>query len=70
MAKKRKRRHLGEILYAKKLIDKPTLKKAILKSRADHVRLGEHLIENDLVSEDDVTKAIAKQFSLEYVDLD
>ena len=70
MAKKRKRRHLGEILYAKKLIDKPTLKKAILKSRADHVRLGEHLIDQDLVSEEDVTKAIAKQFSLEYVDLD
>jgi type IV pilus assembly protein PilB len=68
MAKKRRR--LGEILYSRKLIDKDGLVKAMKKSKADNKRLGETLVGMGLVSEDDVTMAIAKQFGLEYIDLD
>jgi len=68
MAKKRRR--LGEILYSRKLIDKNGLVKALEKSKADNKRLGETLVGMGLVSEDDVTMAIAKQFGLEYIDLD
>lgn len=65
-----KRKHLGEILYKNKLVDKPTLIKAIKKSRADNKRLGETLVAMGVVSEDVITKALAKQFGLPYVDLD
>jgi len=65
-----KRKHLGEILYKNKVVDKPTLIKAIKKSRVDNKRLGETLVAMGVVSEDVVTKALAKQFGLEYVDLD
>ncbi len=65
-----KRKHLGEILYKNKLVDKPTLIKAIKKARADNKRLGETLVSMGIVSEDVISKALAKQFGLEYVDLD
>ena len=66
----KKRRHLGEILYQSKLVDKPTLIKAIKKGRADNTRLGETLVKMGIVSEDIISKALAKQFGMEYVDLD
>lgn len=66
----KKRRHLGEILYKSKLVDKPTLIKAIKKGRADNTRLGETLVKMGIVSEDVISKALAKQFGMEYVDLD
>ena len=66
----KKRRHLGEILYKSKLVDKPTLIKAIKKGRADNTRLGETLVKMGIVSEDIISKALAKQFGMEYVDLD
>jgi type IV pilus assembly protein PilB len=66
----RKRRHLGEILYRKGLVNKEGLVKAIKRSKANNKRLGETLIEMEMVSEDEVSQAIAKQFGLEYIDLD
>jgi type IV pilus assembly protein PilB len=66
----RKRRHLGEILYRKGLVNKEGLMKAIKRSKANNKRLGETLIEMEMVSEDEVSQAIAKQFGLEYIDLD
>ena len=68
MAKKRKT--LGEILYRSGVVDKPTLVKALKKSKSNNKRLGEMLIEMGALSEDIVTKAIAKQFGLEFIDLD
>lgn len=68
MAKKRKK--LGEILYRSGVVDKPTLVKALKKSKSNNKRLGEMLIEMGALSEDIVTKAIAKQFGLEFIDLD
>ena len=66
----KKRRHLGEILYRRGLVDKEGLKKAIKKGRAVNKRLGETLVELGMVSEEEVTKALAKQFGFEYVNLD
>jgi type IV pilus assembly protein PilB len=66
----RKRRKLGEILYRMRLVDEQNLRKALKKSRADNKRLGETLVSMGVVTEDDVTEAVAKQFGLEYVNLD
>lgn len=66
----RKRRHLGEILYRSGLVKKEALVKAIKKSKADNKRLGETLIDLGLISEEDLSRKIAEQFGLEYIDLD
>lgn len=66
----KKRRKLGEILYRKGLVDKPKLIRAMKKSKADNKRLGETLVDLGMLSEDDLTSALAKQFGMEYIDLD
>ncbi len=66
----KKRRHLGEILFKQGLVDKPTLSNAIKSSKANNKRLGETLLELGVLDEERLTKALAKQFGLEYVDLD
>jgi type IV pilus assembly protein PilB len=65
-----KKRHLGEILYKKQLVDKPTLIKAIKKGKAENKRLGEVLVQMGVLTEDQVMEALAKQFGMEYVNLD
>jgi type IV pilus assembly protein PilB len=65
-----KRRHLGEILYAKGVVDKDNLVKAIKKGKETNKRLGETLIQLGLANEDQIFEALAKQFGMEYVDLD
>ncbi len=64
------RRKLGEILYKSGLIGKEALIDAIKSSQQKNKRIGETLIELGLVSEDNISKAIAHQFGLEFVDLD
>ncbi|MFC1676050.1 GspE/PulE family protein [Planctomycetota bacterium] len=66
----KKRRHLGEILYKAKLVDKQALLDAIKTSKTSHRRLGDVLLELGLIDEDTLAKAIARQFSLKYVNLD
>jgi len=65
-----KRRHLGEILYKAGLVEKQSLLNAIKTSKTSNKRLGQVLLELKLVDEETLTKAIAKQFGLEYVNLD
>lgn len=64
------RRKLGEILYKSGLIGKEALVEALKTSQQKDKRIGETLVELGLVSEDNVSKAIAHQFGLEFVDLD
>jgi type IV pilus assembly protein PilB len=64
----KKRGHLGEILYKAGVVKKEVLVDAIKTSRAQKRRLGDVLLELGLVNEDTLTKAIAKQFGLQYVD--
>jgi len=65
-----KRKHLGEILFRWGLVDKDKLTEAMKTSKANGQRLGQTLVELGYVTEEDVTKAIAKQFGLEYVELE
>ncbi len=68
MAKQRK--HLGEILYRNKLVDKEGLVKALKKAKAENKRLGEALVSLGMLTEDQVMQALAQQFGMEYIDLD
>ena len=66
----KKRRHLGEILYKAGLVKKQPLIAAIKASKAKGKLLGEVLLEKGLVNEDVLTKALAKQAGVGYVNLD
>ena len=68
MARRRKR--IGEILADWNVVTPEALKDAIAYASEHGKRIGEALVQLELVSEDDVTKALAAQFDLEYVDLD
>lgn len=64
------RRHLGEILYKKGYVSKENLIHAIKKGKQANKRLGEVLVEMGLANEDQVYECLAKQFGLDFVDLD
>ncbi len=66
----KKRRKLGEILYKRGVVPKEKLLEAIRISHQNHQKLGETLIQMQACNEDEITKALAKQYGLEYVDLD
>ncbi|MDO8631617.1 MAG: hypothetical protein Q7R41_14115, partial [Phycisphaerales bacterium] len=68
MAKKQKK--LGETLVGWGIIDANALADALQYAKEHNKRIGEALVELELCSEDDVAKALASQFGLEYVDLD
>ncbi len=67
MAKRRKK--LGEILVSWGIIDANTLADALQHAREHGKLIGEALTELELCSEEDVVKALASQFGLEYIDL-
>jgi type IV pilus assembly protein PilB len=64
------RRHLGEILFKAGLVDKQVLVDAIKAGKAGGKRLGQVLLERGSINEDTLTKALAKQYGLRYVNLD
>ncbi len=66
----RRRKKLGEILVGWNVITPEALQDALAYATQHGKRIGEALIELELAKEDDVTKALAAQFDLEYVDLD
>ena len=66
----RRRQKLGEILASWNQVTQPQIEEALKYARAHGKRIGEALVELETVSEDDVTKALAAQFDLEFVDLD
>ena len=68
MAKKGK--HLGEILYKAKLVEKQAIIEAIKTAKTSNKRLGQVLIEKGLITEDILTKVLAKQSGLRYVNVD
>jgi len=68
MAKKHS--HLGEILYKAGLVEKESLINAIKTAKANNKRLGQVLLELGLINDETLTKALAKQFGMEYVDMD
>lgn len=68
MAKVRKK--IGETLVGWGIINDTALSDGLKYAMEHRKRLGESLTELELCSEDDVTKALASQFGLEYIDLD
>ncbi|MHC4708185.1 MAG: GspE/PulE family protein, partial [Planctomycetota bacterium] len=66
----KQRRHLGEILYKAGVVEKQAVVNAIRTAKANNKRLGHVLLELGLVDEETLTKALAKQFGLKYVNLD
>jgi len=65
-----KRRRLGEIIYKAGLVEKQALIKAIKASQSNNKRLGQILLEQGLIDEENLTKVVAKQFGMEYINLD
>ncbi len=66
----RRRKKLGEILVSWNVISPNALADALAYAQQHSKRIGEALVELELATEEDVTKALATQFDLEYVDLD
>src|SRR3989304_7358096 len=66
----KQRRHLGEILFKANLVDKQAIVNAIKIAKANNKRLGQVLLEQGLINEDTLTKVLAKQFGLSYVNID
>ncbi len=65
----KKKRHLGEMLYSAGLVKKEPLLNAIKTSKSANKRLGQVLIELGLLDEETLTRMLAEQFGLEYVNL-
>jgi len=66
----KKRRKLGETLVGWGLLEASALAEALQYATEHNKRIGEALVELELCSEDDVCKALASQFGLEYIDLE
>jgi len=69
MARK-KRRRLGEILAEWGVVTPAGIQEALEHARAEGLRIGEALVTLGLADEEDVTKALATQNDMEYIDLD
>lgn len=67
MAKRRKR--VGELLMEWGVINDAQLAEGLKHANTTDKRIGEALVELEFAEEDDVTKALAVQFDMEYVDL-
>jgi type IV pilus assembly protein PilB len=65
----RSRKKLGEILVGWGVVTAEQVEEASKKARTSGKRLGDALIELGFVTDDVVTKGLANQFSMEYVDL-
>ncbi|MDX1565741.1 MAG: ATPase, T2SS/T4P/T4SS family, partial [Phycisphaeraceae bacterium] len=68
MAKTRKK--LGQYLLRWGVLEEQQLKEALQVAKGSGKRIGETLCDLGYATEDDVAKALASQFGLEYVDLD
>ncbi len=66
---KRKRR-LGEILVEWGVITAAGVEEALKHAQKEGARIGEALVALGLADEEDVTKALATQYDMEYVDLE
>ena len=69
MARKQRRR-LGEILVEWAVVTPAGVQEAIEYGLNENLRVGEAMVALGLADEEDVTKALASQFGMEYIDLD
>ncbi len=66
----RRRKKIGEILVGWGVVTADALTQAVAYAKEHGKRTGEALVELELATDEDVSKALAAQFDLEYVDLD
>jgi type IV pilus assembly protein PilB len=64
------RQRLGEILVGWGLAKQEQVDEAQKAARARGLRVGEALVESEIVKEEDVARALAHQFGIDFVDLD
>ncbi len=64
------RQRIGEILVQWGALTQQGVNEALEYGRNENIRIGEALIALGLVDEEDVTKALASQYNMEYIDLD
>jgi type IV pilus assembly protein PilB len=69
MARKERRR-LGEILSQWGVVSPAGIQEALEHAQKEGLRIGEALIALGLAGEEDVTKALASQYDMEYIDLE
>ncbi len=69
MAKKQRKR-LGEILEERGVVTPSSVVEAMEYSLNENVRIGEALMALGFADEEDIARALATQFDMEYVDLD
>jgi len=67
---RKQRRRLGEILVKWGVVTQSGIDEALEYARSESLRIGEALIALGLADEEDVTKALATQYDMEYIDLD
>ncbi|MCK6455625.1 MAG: Flp pilus assembly complex ATPase component TadA [Phycisphaerae bacterium] len=65
----RLKQKIGEILVGMKKVTPPQVEQAVAHARKAGKRTGESLVELELCGEEDVSKALAMQFGLEYVEI-
>jgi type IV pilus assembly protein PilB len=65
----RSRKKLGEILVEWRVITPEQADKAVQSAKTSGKRMGDALIEAGLAKEDQIVKALANQFGMEFVDL-
>ena len=65
----RSKKKLGEILVGWGLINAAQADKAAQVAKASGKRMGDALVERGFAKEDQVSKALAHQFGMEYVDI-
>jgi type IV pilus assembly protein PilB len=70
MAEEYHRKYLGEILIKNGALNQKNLSYVLSKKKITRQRLGNICIQEGLCSEEDVAKAIAEQFGMQYIDLD
>jgi type IV pilus assembly protein PilB len=67
---RKQRRRLGEILVKWGVVTQSGIDEALEYARSESLRIGEALVALGLADEEDVTKALATQYDMEYIDLD
>ncbi|MHC4983331.1 MAG: GspE/PulE family protein [Planctomycetota bacterium] len=67
---RRQRGRLGEILVEWGVVTPAGVQEALEHARNEGMRVGEALVALGLADEEDVTKALASQYDMEYIDLD
>ncbi len=60
-------KHLGDILVEAEIISKKTLERALERQKADKKRLGIVLEEMGVITEDELTDALSKQFNFKTI---